>query len=190
MALPSTGQILFSDVRTEMAQTTTPNYFIGDWGRGLASYPYVEGTQFAPINVHSSNSGKYSTGVPMSLNTWHGYNHTLNYASDGTNRSLFFSFSPGIFCYPSSMIVFDAGTTSKTYDLTISGSATDFTYVNYIIAWYGKPWVSDGSGLGSATALYTNFIQGNALNTTQTINYTYDSNKGQYIYVTIYGNCP
>lgn len=190
MSLPASGQISFSQVRTEFSQSSVPNYFIGDWSRGAASYPYSEGVQYSPINVHSDNSDNYSTGVPMSLNTWHGYNHVANYASDGTFRSLFFSFSPAAFCYPSSMIAFDVGTSNSTYDLTISGSANDFTFVSYIIAWYGKPWQVDGSGLGNATAVYTNFINGNALNTTQTVNYTYDSNKGQYIYVVIYGNCP
>lgn len=190
MSLPSTGQISFSDARNEFSQSNVSNYAIGAWGIGAANYP-DSSSVFAPINVHSDNSDNYSTGTPMSFNTWHGYNHTSNYASDGTNRSLFFSFSPATFCYPSSMIVFDAGTTNKTYDLTISGSSADFTYVSYINAYYGKPWQKNGLGYGAnTTTIYSNFINGAALNTTQQFNYTYDSNVGQYIYVVIYGNCP
>ena len=194
MSLPSSGQISFSNVATEMEQTgftaAQYNYWIGSWSKGEATYPYAEGFQFAPINVHSDNTGKYAGDFPLRMSQWYGYNRSANYAPGTSFRDLFFSISPAMTCYPSSFIEFDAGTTNKTYDLTISGSAADFTYVNYVVAFYGKPWQSNSLGLGNSSVLYSNFVNGSALNTTQTINYTYDSAKGQYIYVVIYGNCP
>ena len=190
MSLPSSGQIAFSNVRTEMEQTSLGPYWMGSWTKGEAFYPYAEGINYAPINVHSDNTGKYAGDFPLYMSQWYGYNRSANYAPGTSFRDLFFSISPGMACYPSSFIEFDAGTTNKTYDLTISGSATDFLYCNYVVAFYGKPWQSDGAGLGSASVLYSNNVNGSALNTTQTINYTYDSAKGQYIYVVIYGSCP
>lgn len=197
MSLPSSGQIAFSNVATEMGQTAFTanhyNYWISLWGRGYyTSYPYTEGFVFAPINVNTANSGKYTTTSPFSLNNWHGYNRNASYACDGTNRSLFYSFSPTEFCLPSSFIQFDAGTTNKTFDITISGSAADFNYTTAIAVYYGQPWQSDSLGFGTATKIYDytgSFASG--LNTTiSNYSYTYDSGKGQYIYAVIYGNCP
>lgn len=196
MSLPASGQISFSDVATEMEQTAFTaalyNYWIGVWGIGYASYPYAEGFQLAPINVHTSNSGKYSTGAPMALSDWYGYNRSANYATDGTNRSLFLSVSPAFLCFPSSFIQFDAGTTNKTFDIAISGSAADFSLASAIVVWYGKPWQSNSLGTGNATKIYDytgSFASG--LNTTiDNYSYTYDSGKGQYIYTVVYGICP
>jgi hypothetical protein len=195
MSLPSSGQIAFSDVATEMEQLgfigALYNYWIGSWGIGYGVYPYAEGFQFTPINVHSSNSGKYSTGAPMALSDWYGYNRNANYASDGTFRSLFLSISPGFLCFPSSMIQFDAGTSNKTFDITISGSSADFDYASAIVVWYGKPWQSNSLGTGAATKIYDYTGSfGSGLNTTINYNYTYDSGKGPYIYAVVYGNCP
>ena len=197
MSLPSTGQISFSDVATEMSMSQFTanqyNYWFGYWANGTSEYPYGEGFIFTPINVHGDNSGKYSTTTPLSLNTWHGYNRNANYAADDTFRSLFFALSPTGFCYSSAMLQFDAGTSNNTYDITISGSVNDFSYTSAIVVWYGKPWYSAGvGGHGGATKIYDytgSFASG--LNTTiSNYSYTYDSNKGQYIYVVIYGTCP
>lgn len=191
MSLPSSGQISFNDVRTEMSQSAMSNYDIVSWGRGYGTYYWSENPQFTPINVHGDNSGKYNTsGVDFNMNQYHGYNRSSNYASDGTLRDLFFSVSPAAICFPSSMLVFDAGTSNTTLDLYISGSADDFAYVSSVAMWYGKPWQSNGDGLGTAELIYDNFSLGSGLNHTENYNYTYDSNKGQYVYIVIYGNCP
>jgi len=186
MSLPASGQISFNDVSVEMENPDIPSYTFGLWAAGrYGNSSYVH----TPINVHSNNSGKYNTNYPLNLNTWHGYNRSANYASDGTNRSLFFSFDP-YSCFVSSMIVFDVGTSNTTYDINISGSSTDFEGVSTITAYYGRPWQADGGGYGSATTIYTNNINGAALNTTVNYNYTYDYTKGQYVYVVIYSFCP
>lgn len=196
MSLPASGQIRFSDVATEMEQTgytaAQYNYWISVWGRGYASdgYPYNGGFNLTPINVHSSNTGKYSTATPFRMSDWYGYNRNASYACDGTSRSLFFSFPPTAFCYSTSMIQFDAGTTSRTLTITIDGTSSDFSYVGQIVVFYGKPWQSNSLGLGNSSVVYSNNIQGGALNTSFNYSYTYDSNKGQYIYVVIYGICP
>lgn len=183
MALPSSGQISFSNVRTEMEQTSLANYTFGLWAAGN-----FQSNVYAPINVHSSNSGKYDTVNPLNLNQWRGYDRSLNYACDGTNRSLFFSYTTS-YCYVSSMVVFDAGTSNASYNINIAGSASDFTGVGTITVYYGRPWQTNGGGYNSATVIYTNNINGAALTTTINYNYVYDSGKGQYIYVVIYGFC-
>jgi hypothetical protein len=188
MALPSSGQISFNDVRTEMGQTSTSNYAFSAWGRGYGIYD--SGPYFAPINVHSSNSGKYSTTTPLSLNTWHGYNHSLNYASDGTQRDLFFSFSPSIICYPTSMIVFDLGTTSETKNIHISGSVTDFDYVLEIALFHGKPYNSSASSNPGSLIWVSGNPAPSGIDTTVSYSYTYGTGYGQYLYAVLYGNCP
>ena len=190
MALPSSGQISFSDVRTEMEQTSVSSYTFSDWARGVGVYD--AGPYFAPINVHSSNSGKYDTNTPLNLNQWRGYDRSLNYASDGTQRDLFFSISPTVFCYPSSMIVFDLGTTSGTKSIHVSGSTADFSLSLNIALYHGKPWDSSGGGLGSPYIVWIDspgqFARG--VDTTINYSYTYGTSYGQYLYAVIYGNCP
>jgi hypothetical protein len=187
MSLPGSGQISFNDVRTEMGQTSTTNYSFNSWGRGYGIYD--AGPYFAPINVHSSNSGKYSTTTPFSLNTWHGYNHSLNYASDGTQRDLFLSFSPSTLCYPTSMIVFDLGTTSETKNIYVSGSADDFALTLEIALFHGKPYSSDASSI-FGSLIWVAGTDNSGVNTTVSYSYTYGTSYGQYLYAVLYGKCP
>lgn len=196
MALPASGQISFNDVRVEMAQSTMTDYKFGSWAFGSAfyvaptSYPY-----YAPINVHSSNAGKYTTTCTnIQMSSWYAYNHTLSYASDGTDRDLFFSSGGGsaCSCYDSSMIVFDLGTSNKNYTISITGNSTDFNGVQFISVWYGKPWSGNGNGgTGGATKVYENdrTTFGTSLTISFNYNYVYDSSKGQYLYVVIHKSC-
>jgi len=197
MSLPSSGQIAFSNVASEMEQTAYTeshyNYWFSIWGRGYNSnYPAASNDfVLAPINVHSSNSGKYTTTTPFTLSNWYGFTQFATYACDGTNRSLFFNISPTAFCNPSATIIFDAGTTSRNLDITISGNSTDFNYVAGIRVWYGRPWTTNGLGYGIGCQLvYENNSVGSGLSTTINYNYTYNAAFGQYIYVVIYGICP
>ena len=151
MALPSSGQISFSDVRTEMSQSQLGNYGMAQWGSGYGTYTWGENDQYTPINVHSGNAGKYNTtGANFNMNQYHGYNRSLYYDSDGTQRDLFLSIAPASLCYPSSMIVFDAGTSNTTLDIFISGSSADFANVSALVVFYGKPWYSNGQEIGRA----------------------------------------
>jgi hypothetical protein len=190
MALPSSGQISFSDVRTEMEQTSVSSYAFSNWAIGLGIYdgsPY-----YTPINVHSGNSGKYDTNTPFNLNQWKGYDRSLNYASDGTQRDLYFSIPSTVLCYPSSMIVFDLGTTSETKSIYVSGSAADFSLSLNIALWHGKPWDSSAGSPGGAHLIWIDspnqFSRG--VDTTVNYSYTYGTSNGQYLYAVIYGNCP
>lgn len=179
MALPGSGQISFNDVRNEMSQSFN-NYGFFEFSIGYNSSPV-----YTPINVNTTNSQFGLYGV-TNLNSWHGYDRTLNYASDGTNRVLY---SPS--CLGSSMILFDVGTTNRSINITISGSAADFAEIGSLTVWYGKPWQADGgNGTGNATNIYTNnFPYVSGINTTVTYSYTYDSGKGTYIYIVAGGTC-
>ena len=174
MALPSSGQISFNDVRTEMSQSFN-NYDIFSW-----SWGYLGDTIFTPINVHTDQDEKY--GV-TDMNTWHSYDRTKNYASDGTTRTLFDPIYFG-----STMILFDLGTTNTTWDITLSASLADCSVLQSITCYYGKPWQQNGNGRGNATQVYfQNNIYNTGVNTTVNYNYTYDSNKGQYLYIMLTG---
>jgi hypothetical protein len=191
MALPSSGQISFNDVRTEMEQTSKNDYRIDRWAVGYGIYGTVSNV-YTPINVHTGNTGNYTTSPNnIDLNTWHGYDRTLNYPVEDINKPLSFSTTPGALCYPSSMLIYDLGTSNQSVDIVISGSISDFSLVDYITVYYGKPWQSNTNGTGSAQIIYNNtgdFPSG--LNTTINYNYVYDSVVGQYVYVVIYGLCP
>ena len=188
MALPSSGQISFSDVRTEMEQTSISSYAFSNWAIGYGAY---DGFYWTPINVHSSNSGKYDTNTPFNLNQWKGYDRSLNYASDGTQRDLYFSISPTVLCYPSSMIVFDLGTTSGTKSIYVSGSAADFELSLNIALFHGKPWGPTESG-GSPYLVWLDSpsVYNRGVDTTINYSYTYGTSYGQYLYAVLYGNCP
>jgi len=175
-----TGAISFNDVRTEMSQSFNNYGFyqfsIGTVGDGTSANPI-----YTPVNVHST---QYTVVANTNLNAWKGYDRTLNYASDGTNRTLYEAFYPG-----SNMILFDLGTTNKTWDITISGSVNDFSNTSALSAWYGKFWKQNGgSGTGDASLVYENSSPyASGINTTINYSYTYDSAKGQYLYIVVYG---
>ena len=183
MALPSSGQISFSDVRTEMSQSARNDYDFFSWATG--KYDVGIGfTSFTPINVHSDNASKNDQ---FNLNRWHGYNRSANYATSVTSRDLYFNINPcNTATSQSSMIVFDAGTSNKTFEVTISGSSTDFLYVEDIAIWYGTPWTNNTGGPNTSNILWQNPVTGSGLNMTFDLTYTYDSNRGQYLYVVLY----
>lgn len=172
-----TGAISFNDIRAEMSQSFN-NYGFFEFANGC----YLCDSVYTPINVYSTQESVQSS---LNMNSWKGYDRTLNYASDGTNRTLY---SP-VNSNGSSMILFDLGTTNKTWDITISGSAGDFSTVSALRVHYGKFWRQDGgSGTGSASTIYENlspYVSG--INTTINYSYTYDSGKGQYLYIVAYG---
>jgi len=212
MSLPSSGQITLNDFRSEFSQSAVSNYSFTGASIGFDTF---DGTSYAPVNVHSSNSGKYATSdVNNHFTYWYGYNHTLNYSINTSEnfRSCFLNIQPYGLCYGSSMIIFDAGTTNKTLTIRISGSANDFTYgyIDSLWVYYGKPWSSSGNDFytapGPANPWGTDVIYSasyggyfpppgynwfiNGFDHEFDYNYTYDSGKGQYIYCVVYAYCP
>lgn len=188
MALPSSGQIAMSQLRSEMSQSAASNYSLVGASAGVRNSGYF-GNIYTPINVHSSNNGDYPTGSKFPLSDFYSYDNTLNYASDNTNRDLFLSTGAYSYCYHSSMIIFDLGTTNKTWDITVSGSTNDFQGIDYLELFYGKPWASNGATTGSYAPIQSVFVNQTGYNNTFSYSYTYDSNRGQYLYVVVTAGC-
>jgi hypothetical protein len=189
MALPSSGQITFNDVRTEMSQSSKTNYSFEEWASGAWSAT-IGNSYYTPINLESSGS-IFTESNPLdiyggvSMSQWYNYNRSKSVALS-TTTSLYPHVSD--YCYPSSMIIIDAGTTSTTLSLNISGSAI-YPYAGYWYAFYGKPWQVGGGGTGSATII-TGSSTAFDVNWSFNYNYTYDANKGQYLYFVLYqDNC-
>jgi hypothetical protein len=192
MAFPASGTISFNNARTEMGQSAMTDYSFRRWASGAGcDNDTTSGQRYAPINVHSSNSGKYSTSCTnYQMSNWYNYDHSLNYASDGTFRNLFLSYLASCVCCQGSMIIFDLGTTNKTFDITIDGTSTDFANIYKIAVFYGKPWSSNGVGAGSSSLVYDyTYPSTSGLTVTINYNYTYNSSVGQYLYVVVYTTC-
>lgn len=186
MSLPSSGQIGFNDVRAEMSQSSKVNYSFEEWAAG--AYESVLGNKFyTPINLLSSGSifsgtNPLSIYSGVSMSQWYNYDRTKSFPLN-TTASLYYHVDD--YCYPSSMVILDAGTTSKTLSINISGSM-DYPYYDAIYVYYGKPWSISGGTTGSATVITASFDS--STNWNFNYNYTYDSNKGQYIYFVYYRN--
>ena len=191
MALPSSGQIAFSDVRTEMSQSATSTYEFGGWANGT----YAGSTNlYAPINILSSGSrwsisNPESYGKPISMSQWYSYNHTANISSSVTG-TLYLHTEPGSWRDASTMLLIDVGTSNTTWSINISGSLVNPTYWQWFYLYYGKPWVNTGTNsTGSAVIITGSASDLNTANVNLSFNYnyTYDSNKGQYLYLVLYG---
>lgn len=185
--LPASGQISLNNVRTETDQSTMSNYWLGSASAGVKDY--YNGKYFTPINVHTGNTDDYPVGYPINFSEWYSYEHTRSYLSNGINRSLFLSYGNASVCYATSMIIFDLGTSNTTWDITISGSNDDFAYIDVLYLYYGKPWTSNGTTTGSYAPIQTYFVNQTGLNTTYNYSYTYDSGRGQYLYVVVEAGC-
>jgi hypothetical protein len=185
MALPVSGQISFNDVRVEMSQSAHTSYDMPSFSIGAYGF-------YTPINVHSSNSGKYTIGnTNIALSDFYGYDMTLTYPIGSTLQDLFFNVEPSSLCFPSAMIVFDAGTTNRTLELEFSGSADDFTLVDTAVIYYGKPWKNDGSGIPTnASVIMTDSTLISGMNYSSSYSYVYNADSGSNIYFVIYGICP
>ena len=201
MALPNSGPLSSSMVRTEMSQSDAVNYTFTEWGAGSwgsgSYYGYGGNNLCAPINIYSGD-GTYFTGsiyTAMSMSNWYSYNHT-NALSLGTTSILKRIVTDH--CTPSSMVIYDAGTTNTILTIEISGSS-DLTYNTGpgLVVYYGKPWSNLGNSTGSVdritgSRLDWDVSSGIIDNVSMSFdyNYTYDSNKGRYIYIVLYcDNC-
>ena len=182
MALPGSGQISFNDVRVEMSQSAHTSYDMPSFSIGLYGF-------YTPINVHSSNSGKYTdSSTDIAISDFYGYDMTLTYPTGSTLQNLFFNV--GI-CNPSAMIVFDAGTANTNLELEFSGSDSDFSLVDTAVIYYGKPWKNDGSGIPTnSTVIMTDSTLTTGMNYSSSYSYVYNADSGSNIYFVIYGICP
>ena len=204
MPLPGSAQISFDNVRVEMSQSLIPTtfsygYSTADWTSG--NYFYDGFPVYTPINLLSSGS-IFSENSPLifqdlSMSAWYGYSHTA-YVGLNTTTSLYPHFA-GFFTttYASSMTVIDLGVSNATYNINISGSSSGNGGSGYWVMYYGKPWSNNGT---TNTTLFTGAVPYNSVtatpiasgslqysyNDTITYNYTYDSNKGQYLYAVLY----
>lgn len=187
MALPSSGPISMSMVRTEVSQSLVNNYSfeesllaINNWndsGVNIYTPINVGGASFTEGKFMSPNNNNYS------MSYWYNYNHT-SYTTSENTASLYHISD---YCYSKTMVIIDLGTESRLIDINISGSA--FT-AGDIYVYYGKPWKNDGSQYtASISTLVTSSINVADMNTTYQYNYTYDSNVGQYLYVVYVTGC-
>ena len=169
---------------------------------GLSGNYFYDGQPVhAPINLLSSGS-IFSESSPLyfsnlSLSAWYGYNHSA-YVGLNTTTSLYPHFAGFLTTtYASSMTVIDLGVSNATYNINISGSSSGNGGSGYWVMYYGKPWSNDGTydqtffgwpvpyNSVTATPIASGSLQ-YSYNNTITYNYTYDSNKGQYLYAVLY----
>lgn len=188
MALPASGQISFDDVRIEMSQSAHADYNMP--GFSIGSYG-LEAAVYTPINVHSGNTGDYTTAsVDIAISDFYGYDMSLTYSTGSTLQDLFFNVEPTALCYPSAMIAFNLGTSNGNFDLEFSGSVADFAYVGEAAIYYGKPWNNNGSGFGAKDVIMTDTSLTGGMNYSSSYSYVYNANSGSNIYFVIYGICP
>lgn len=186
MSLPASGQISLNDMRTEMGQTSYTDYTFGL----VASSPWNgNGLYYAPINLNNCPDGcLFPTSTPMSFSQFYSYNHNAYHAPSDTFIPMYLNNVLNV-CYSSTMNVFDLGTSNKTYDITISGSAADFTGIDYVRVFYGQPWNSSGTNTGSYAPVYEVYVNQSAYNNTFNYSYTYDSGRGQKLYIVATAGC-
>lgn len=215
MALPSSGQISFNDVRTEMSQSSKSNYEMSGWVGGIF---YDDVSTYTPINILSSGSrweNTPSVSQPKkmdyesnySMSAWYGYDRNL-YIETNTTGTLYNHVKVGdTYKEVQTMIPINIGTTNKTIIINWSGSLLEDTVdmggAYRMDAWYGKPWFDTGNfiqranGLGSTPAQHVTWsyhttnadgVAEFALNSnmfTYEWDYEYNSNLGDKLYIVL-----
>jgi len=196
MALPSSGQISFNDVRIELSQSAAPKYAMSDWTAGTWLSESFASNRYSPINLRASGTlfnteSRLNPYLNSSMSMWYGYNHSVTMSEDPFYGGDYLYVHTGLnHCYPSSMIPVDVGTTDKIVYITISGSADAF-YEN-VYVYYGKPWTFNGTGSDlhqfiTASGHYFPPYTGD-INMEFSWDYKYTASLGQYIYFVIYGD--
>jgi hypothetical protein len=197
MALPSSGQISFNDVRIEMSQSAKAPYEMGagwTWGGGVFPTIICSGVGYegyAPINVLSSGS-RFSESSPLrhqnlSMSAWYNYDHTLYIGLDVTG-TLYQHASIPDYCYPSTMLIVDVGTTNTTLSFNISGT---LDYPGNILAvFYGKPWLNDGGSNYPFLPIWADVgYFGNVITQSFFYNYEYHPDSGSKLYWILANGC-
>ena len=188
MPLVSSGQISLNDVRVETSQSAFTNYSLADSLIGLNVWTNA-GQVYAPINVAGDTSWSETSplnyAVNSSMSIWYSYNHTT--FTSVTNTASLYPHAGGT-CYAKSMVVLDAGTTSRNIKINVSGSVS---YAGDIEIYYGRPWKNNGAQYTSSflCEFITASVNTTTLNTEYTYNYQYNSSYGQYLYVVFTTDC-
>lgn len=185
MPLTGSGQISFNDFRTEVSQSSTQDYQIQEWASGLILSSST--ISFAPINVLSSGS-RFTEPNPMrppiSMSQWYGYNHTQSIQLNVTGTLYqHFTGSNLITGSGSTMLVINAGTSSMSMSINISGSVPGGNLYIY----YGRPWQSNAN-LTNNPAEITRSLNISNINTTHSFNYNYNASSGSFIYCVLTRN--
>jgi len=176
MALPASGQISWSDIRTETQATSRNNYSIAKAAWTAGSYSLLE---YPPINMGSTSRPNVST--PAAASEWYSYNHSAFSAAPATVTNL------GNRAKPNSpygdFYIIDLGTTSGNVDWNVAINQSSANGAS-ITADYGYPWNSSGAYVGGAggTLFSTGLINGA---TSGTATYTYSVEYGSKIYLSI-----
>jgi hypothetical protein len=167
MALPSSGQISFNDVRTETSQSAKNSYAMSEWtwGMGGGNCSGV-GIKYAPINVLSSGS-RFSISSPLqlsnlSMSAWYSYDHNLYIPTEVTGTLYSHADYTDKPC-PTTMLPIELGTTNSTFSINISGSTT---IGETVIVFYGKPWrnnADDAGGFSVKGSSITNFTEAKSI---------------------------
>ena len=178
MALPSSGQISFNDVRTEMSQSSKSNYEMSGWVGGIF---HDDLHTYTPINILSSGSGTSGASsirwedtpsvsqpkkIPYesnySMSAWYEYDRNL-YIETNTTGTLYNHVKVGDeYNEVQTMLPINIGITNKRIVINWSGSLLEDTVdmggAYRMDAWYGKPWFDNGgfiqraNGFGSTPA--------------------------------------
>lgn len=174
MALPSSGQISYGDIRTETITTARNSYSIAKAAWTSGSYTLLE---YPAINMGSTS--KPNINQPATVSEWYGYDHTYALSVPGTGSNLA-SRSPNT---PySDMYVFDLGTTNGTVDITLRRVNSSANTIQ-ISGEYGYPYDTSGNAVGGPGG--TLFSSGliNSSTYTTSFTYTYNAGYGQKMYV-------
>lgn len=188
MSLPSSGSISYGNIRTEMSQSGVSNYSAGgfEWGDEYST-PW-----YAPVNVGSAPWVNRTTKLDhlnFSASYWYNYNHlAATDASTGT-ASLFQHADSTQWCFPSSMVALDMGTSNQTITINLSGSHA--CYGGNVEVWYGKPWsVNGNSGSANFNATFITGFYGCDVTQSFSYSYIYDASKGTNLYFVLLNECP
>jgi len=200
MSLPSSGAISWLNIMNEMGQSgvqyDVAGYNIYEFSRGHAVEPPTPAYPvYAPINVNSSNNGKYPIDFSsLSPTQFYGYNASATIPANGTNGLLFITDVSIGQCWPSAMLIYDMGTTNGTFTISYNyTSSPNYGVESFLCFFYGPPFGSELE-TPNPTNNIIHSISGNNVQITSSgsfnYNYVYDAAKGQYIYAVVYGNCP
>jgi hypothetical protein len=172
MALPASGPISMSMVRTELENTgTTSNVGLSQ----LGSITVVREAGFVPINQNSTSKPNLTS--PYQISEWYSYNHTQNGTCSGTSFT-----TPtigGAYIYYRINVTGGAGN-STNISVNSSGYAGGQSLRCNIYSTY--PFTNTGALTGTPLSALT-FTS----NTSQTYTYTL-STSSQVLYFVIWDN--
>lgn len=174
MALPASGQISVSQIRTEFQQTGRNNYSFSE--QMLTGYAFGTNDGYTPINIASPNQP--SSTNPDSISEWYSYNHTASNSCDG-----FYNLYPGQFpCTRVYRIINISGTAGLKSLIQASANINNSTYVYRIYDVY--PFTNTGAFVATSP-----IFSGTASTTQITHIYTSPSTSVNLHFVAFKNDC-